>query len=511
MAFTDRQNLVFSKLAYIDNLDARIGKYTERGLTPPPIGSLLTKKEIDNLVNNYHATREELNTWRIVEVQENPKTEFSACIIDCGNGDAAVGFRGSLSLDAEHWEKTWVDADFKLLTRTQTNQHKDCINFLKNNSALLNKYDNLSFTGHSLGGNLSVYSTIMAKDCGVDINKVKCTSLDGPGFNKEFIDKYGDKIGAVSDRITQYRWSVVGSCLQDLPGVDPKHVVYKDYKDYTGETKCSEDAYKSIVKHDLNSVVFEGDTLKTTDKPRADEIKTKEISQFLDVTLQNKTAGFFTKLYLLSPAGGLIYSHLNNIDPALAEKFKQALNDTFSKMYNLVVDSVLTVIGKAGTALSFLQSGWNYVCGFFNGENARRKAEANALKKARKSAKANPAIHIDLIEFKNLASDCSTIAKNLGKISTKLKQTYKLPSVFNDNKPKVPIISDMLGLVNKAHNKCNELINKKGQAAKKCDDCKDKLKAISSFLSDSAFDFTQVDLLAKTEMESWYNSYKGAD
>jgi len=509
MAFTDRQNIVFSKLAYIENLDSRIGKYTERGLTPPPVWDLLTDKERNNLVKNYNADPADLKTWKIVEVQDNPKTQFRACIIDCGNGDAAVGFRGSCSAQPDSFRKTWIDADFKLLTQTQTNQQKDCINFLKNNSALLNKYNNLSFTGHSLGGNLAVYSTIMAEDCGVDINKVHCTSLDGPGFNKEFIDKYADKIDKVKDRIVQYRWSAVGSCLEDLPGVEVRYVQNKDYKDYNGEFKCSETVYNVIGKHDLASVVVNDDgSIKTTTNPSIDQVAIKEASKVLDVTLPNAISGTLTKLVLLTPVGNVLYSLLNIIDPSLAQKFKDILNNTFNALYNLIVDRTLTLFGDV---VSFFTSAWNFVSGFFNGEHARKIAEAKALQKARKSAQVNPAIHIDMVEFKNLASDCSTIAKNLGKISTKLKQTYKLPSVFNDNKPKVPIISDMLGLVNKAHNKCNELINKKGQAAKKCDDCKDKLKAISSFLSDSAFDFTQVDLLAKTEMESWYNSYKGAD
>ena len=58
-------------------------------------------------------------------------------------------------------------------------------------------YDNITVTGHSKGGNLSQYVTVV---CGNQIDK--CVSFDGQGFGRNFIDSHSEEVNAAKDKIT---------------------------------------------------------------------------------------------------------------------------------------------------------------------------------------------------------------------------------------------------------------------------------------------------------------------
>ena len=503
MAYTDRQEAVFSKLAYTDNLDERIAKYTSCGIKPPPIWDLLTPNERKELIGSYNATPEELKTWRIVEVQENPKTQFSACIIETGDNEAAVGFRGSLGANVNTIEKTWINSDIKLLvTENQTAQEADVKEFLKSHSDTLNQYKSIDFTGHSLGGDLAVYGTIMAEDCGIDTKKIRCVSLDGPGHNSEFLEKNKDKIAKVSDKITLYRWSLVGSCLGDIPGATVK---YANYKAYSGDDKIGELAYYGATKHDLKSLVFNEDgSISTTNGPRPDEVAIKSLSNFLDNTVPSIMARF-VPLMLFGGYGQLAYEALRFINPELASKLHDAFKKVCGAVLNKIVDFGLTVIGKAITI------GGNFINGlisFFDGSLWRKMEEQKALERANESANADPNCYIDCVEYTNIASDCKKIAKKINSISNKLKKSYKLPGFFNDDRPDIPVINQLLGAINSTYNKCHEWFNKTGKAASKCDSCYDRLIAISNYLNDASTNFRQADSTIETTMNDWYNTNK---
>jgi len=58
-------------------------------------------------------------------------------------------------------------------------------------------YKNITVTGHSKGGNLSQYVTVVCADQ-ID----KCVSFDGQGFGKGFLEKYDKEIDVAKDKIT---------------------------------------------------------------------------------------------------------------------------------------------------------------------------------------------------------------------------------------------------------------------------------------------------------------------
>lgn len=148
---------------------------------------------------------------------------FYACIVETSPGNAVVCFRGTeglLDFGALQNEYDMVGADLGLLNSVCTNQQAEVERFLAANKDLLSKYDNITMTGHSLGGNLAEYATIMSYKYGLDKKIKQCASLDGPGFSDEFIKTNREHILAMSGVMKHYKWSLISGMLLDLPGVE---------------------------------------------------------------------------------------------------------------------------------------------------------------------------------------------------------------------------------------------------------------------------------------------------
>lgn len=224
MALTDLELKAISQIAYYDlkpfenESDGRIS-----------VWDAMTDAERTTLLN-YGISESKLKEWNIVGVyNDNGDSGFCACIIETYPGQAAVGFRGSEDLgELCDVKEDWVGADLGLLNSTLTEQQKEAHAFLEKYTTepnnVLNNYDALVMTGHSLGGNLAEYSTIFSDKYGLDDNIVQCASLDGPGYSQEFINLHREKIEKMSDVMEHPRWSWVGGLLQDLPGVKYKYI-----------------------------------------------------------------------------------------------------------------------------------------------------------------------------------------------------------------------------------------------------------------------------------------------
>lgn len=477
MGYSDRQDLLFSKIATMD-LDSRVREYTCRGLEVPPLDQLLNDSEKKQLkAGDWKITDKELKTWRVVAVQENPKTQFSASIIDTGDGNASVAFRASQAMSSDTWKKTWTDADLKLLTQTQTKQQKDTEEFLKKNSALLNKYNNLDFTGHSLGGNLATHGTLIADKVGIDGKKIRCVSMDGPGFSDEYLKKHKDDIERMQGRITHYVWSPVGNMLSDVPGTDvryPETKSYEDYKKQSGAEECGSGAYDIICKHDPLSVkLVDKDNINYSKTPSFEDGVAKGISLAADVVIP---------AVLFGPWGFFF-------------------PETCNKIYNTLTDAFLNVIGDFGTVAFKIKE-------FFDGTwyknwkaNKEKKA---ALEKATASCETDSRCYIQMQEFKLIAQECDSIAKDLNKVKKRLEKSYKLPGFFNSSRPDIPVIKQVLGMINTVSNKLNEWLTAAGKAKTKCASCNTRLKAISAYLTDTSYRFTTAEDIAVKEIDNWY-------
>ena len=259
MAYSDQEMRNFTQIAYADfkaPMDTLKVLYPDRKSFT--IAELLDAAKADNSGADYSClkclTEEQRQTWKISAIMDhNEKTGFYACVIETSPGEAAVGFRGSESAkDISNLTNDWIKADLGLLNSTQTSQHAEVEEFLRQEFDTLNKYDNLTMTGHSLGGNLAEYATIVSEEYGLDDNIERCVSFDGPGFSDEFISKNSNRINHMKDKMTHYRWSLVGGMLFDLPGV-----TYITCEVSNDANKIDNKKYNMFTRHDTKYLVFD--------------------------------------------------------------------------------------------------------------------------------------------------------------------------------------------------------------------------------------------------------------
>lgn len=230
MAYSDKDLRTFTQIAYTDFSDAAeiLVKDSDNGNVDCTIANLESKTNTpkDGYPYNTTITDDQKQNWKIVSIHDtNAQNGFYACIVETSPGNAVVCFRGSEDMsDPNNLKNDWIYADMGLLNSTCTNQQAEVERFLAANKELLSKYDNITMTGHSLGGNLAEYATIMSYKYGLDTKIKQCVSMDGPGFSDEFIRANREHIANMKGVIKHYRWSFVGNLLFDLPGVEYQDV-----------------------------------------------------------------------------------------------------------------------------------------------------------------------------------------------------------------------------------------------------------------------------------------------
>lgn len=202
--------------------------------------------------------------WKIIDINDfNQENGMYACLIETGEKDAVVAFRGSENMKKyKNLVNDWVKADFALLNSEETEQQKTSEEYLDSlvQHGLLNKYNSLAVTGHSLGGNLASHFTVSAAEPGREevFNKIdQCINFDGPGVSNEYIKKHKDAIDKSGSKITHYSWSAVGKLLFSIPGEKKAYLgINKDlYKD----SPIDRFRYLLIRRHDTRSLLFDQD------------------------------------------------------------------------------------------------------------------------------------------------------------------------------------------------------------------------------------------------------------
>lgn len=257
MAYTDQETRAFTQIAYAelskgyDALRMQNPDRTSFTLEELKEASILAGVKESELSQLNCLTDEQMKNWKISAVHDqNDVNGFYACVIETGPGEAAVGFRGSEGMgELDNVVNDWVGADIGLVNSTCTNQQSEVERFLEKYKDQLNGYDNLAMAGHSLGGNLAEYATIVSSEYGLDDNIKQCVSMDGPGFSKEFIDKHREQIEKMSDVMYHPRWSFVGTMLNDLPGVNYEYVEVAN--------KDGIDDYNALTRHSTEYLVYD--------------------------------------------------------------------------------------------------------------------------------------------------------------------------------------------------------------------------------------------------------------
>lgn len=195
--------------------------------------------------------------WKIVDIHNrNEENGFYGCVIETDDKKAIVGIRGSEGLNNySGLVNDWKNADFGLFNSKYTEQQKEIERFIDMLSVngILNKYNSLAVTGHSLGGNLATHFGIVAsngehrKEIFNKLNQI--VSFDGPGFSKEYIKYHKEAIKNAAHKIKHYKWSLVGCLLNDIPGESIDFLKVDD--------KYLDDMnFKSLNRHSTRSIMF---------------------------------------------------------------------------------------------------------------------------------------------------------------------------------------------------------------------------------------------------------------
>ncbi|MCM1090895.1 MAG: DUF2974 domain-containing protein [Muribaculum sp.] len=153
--------------------------------------------------------------WKVVSVKnEQEDSGLYALTIETGENEAIVAFRGSEHVDMDQFIKDWGWADFAMIDAKATAQEELAYQYLTEVGNDFD-YDNLTLTGHSLGGNLAHVATVYAYEQDRELYSriSQSVSFDGPGHPEEYIEEHKEAISAVQGNLRHYQWSIVGTIL----------------------------------------------------------------------------------------------------------------------------------------------------------------------------------------------------------------------------------------------------------------------------------------------------------
>ncbi|MGY3715149.1 Mbeg1-like protein [Sutcliffiella cohnii] len=188
----------------------------------------LSSAKINQLIqyNSNNNNNNPLN-WKIIDTYDRNnegQSGFYGVVIDTGEG-IVVSFRGSESPTLlQNIHQDWIKADLALIAGRLTDQQKDVESFLDQlkEDGFFKKFDNITFAGHSLGGNLAEHATFYAAELGV-IDKVSNTiSYDGPGFSRGYLESHKEYIELATKNVNMLHveQSFIGGLLERPDGVN---------------------------------------------------------------------------------------------------------------------------------------------------------------------------------------------------------------------------------------------------------------------------------------------------
>lgn len=280
---TDAELLLATQIAYLNITLDKLGKpvnvsswirqekayleglKTEGKIIPQQQKQLDTINTIEQITRRDDLRNTGWENWTVVDARDHSsrgliyESGMYASLINTGDGNAIVAFRGSESYDTVSATQDWILADLGLHNSTETIQQRDAEAFMSSvYEEYGDEYSSFDVTGHSLGGNLAAHATLTAPE-GMRNVQGRCVNFDGPGFSEEYLAAHISEIGAMSGKVDHYSWSAVGALLFSLPGSNYK-VVYAETPDNMG-SEIKNLAYRHDVKNVVlvNGSVIEGE------------------------------------------------------------------------------------------------------------------------------------------------------------------------------------------------------------------------------------------------------------
>ena len=236
---------------------------------------------------------DEMLNWKIADINDfNQENGMYACVIETKEDDAIIAFRGSENMKKyQNLVKDWANADFGLLNSSETSQQKAAEAYMESlqQKHILDKYDSLAVTGHSLGGNLAAHFTVSSAEPGRESIYTKinqCVNFDGQGVSNEYIKEHQSAITKTGSKITHYKWSAVGALLLPIPGEKTEFLGIND--DLHKETALERFKYKLIRRHDTRSLMFDENGQAIRGKQDIFSIIMSGISKFAELAIPQK-------------------------------------------------------------------------------------------------------------------------------------------------------------------------------------------------------------------------------
>ncbi|SCW70875.1 Protein of unknown function [Paenibacillus tianmuensis] len=175
-------------------------------------GQFKTKEQFEEFKRSIESLSQEPSkyyNWKISHIDDdNAETGFVAYTFEPEPGQAVFAFRGSEDITKKEFRNDWKNNTSTSYEEESVQQHKARL-YMESQAKL---YNNITITGHSLGGNLALYATLTAP--GETQEKIaNCSTFNAPGFNKEFTVTYQHSIRHMREKIQEFqnRYDAVSS------------------------------------------------------------------------------------------------------------------------------------------------------------------------------------------------------------------------------------------------------------------------------------------------------------
>ncbi|MDR0914775.1 MAG: DUF2974 domain-containing protein [Oscillospiraceae bacterium] len=186
-------------------------------------------QEYENYLTALESTKKKLKekNWLVSKSINHNKTNESGFVAfaiepeDNTQKEIIVCCRGSDAMDLNIFSERntlndWLFADVALVLGIPTAQQNELMAFTAD---LEENYNQISFVGHSLGGNLAIFGAIASKNPGC-IGEVN--AFDAPGFEHNILELYKDNIEKTTDKIKNFQneHDLISSTFKSLGSVE---------------------------------------------------------------------------------------------------------------------------------------------------------------------------------------------------------------------------------------------------------------------------------------------------
>lgn len=346
LPFTKVDGLIFAQLAYLD-FDTFVPdrQLFARGVT---FSKICEQENFDELFPLERTARKNLLLFNAmayskrygkvrINYHENifdseERIQFSATTFIMPNGDACVSFRGTDST-ITGWRE-----NFNMLYNDTVPAQISAVKYLNNVARKIR--GNITVVGHSKGGNLAIYSSVMCSEKTKE-KIVEVQSFDSPGFTEDFVES--KKYLEAESRILKFvpEDSMIGMLLNDTASY---RIVKSD-----GEGIHQHDPFLWIVE---NNDFVTGEKIHTKAKfvnstfkewvnnftPEQRELFVDAMFDIIEATNIQKAESFVEWSENLKGNTSLILDTIKDLDPETRSFMLKVLRNIFPS----ATDSVLT-------------------------------------------------------------------------------------------------------------------------------------------------------------------------